>query len=129
MEEELLSAIREIFKEELNPIKSEITGVKNEITGVKNEISGIKIEMSGIKTRLANVEDEMIGMKNQIDETYEIVKALVEASEMNKTEHDAMMNDMSHIKDSVEKIKIDMYRVEEITANNWAEMTRMKQAR
>jgi septation ring formation regulator EzrA len=101
MDTELLSAIRAILNEELKPIKTEIEGIKTEMTG----------------------------MKNQIDETYEIVKALVEASEVNKAEHDAMMNDIAHIKGNVEKIKIDMYRVEEITANNWAEMTRMKQAR
>lgn len=101
MDSELLSAIREMLIEELKPIKTEIEGMKSEITG----------------------------MKNQIDETYEIVKALVEASEVNKAEHDVMMNDIAYIKGAVEKIKIDMYRVEEITANNWAEMTRMKQAR
>ncbi len=101
MDTELLSAIRAILNEELKPIKTKIEGIKTEMTG----------------------------MKNQIDETYEIVKALVEASEVNKAEHDAMMNDIAHIKGNVEKIKIDMYRVEEITANNWAEMTRMKQAR
>ncbi len=108
MDTELLSAIRDILNEELKPIKTEIAGMKTEIIGMKTE---------------------MTGMKNQIDETYEIVKALVEASEVNKAEHDAMMNDIAHIKGNVEKIKIDMYRVEEITANNWAEMTRMKQAR
>ncbi|MEA3423801.1 MAG: hypothetical protein U9Q80_08430, partial [Bacillota bacterium] len=117
------------MKTEITGIKTEITGIKTEITGIKTEITGIKTEISAIKTRLTNVEDGMIGIKNQIDETYEIVKALVEASEVNKAEHDAMMSDIAHIKGNVEKIKIDMYRVEEITANNWAEMTRMKQAR
>ena len=47
---------------------------------------------------LKPIKTEKTGMKNQIDETYEIAKELVEASLVNKAEHDTMINDIAHIK-------------------------------
>ncbi|MCT4607004.1 MAG: hypothetical protein N4A64_13055 [Marinisporobacter sp.] len=108
MEKELLLAIREILKEELKPLKNEIVGMKDEITGMKDEITG---------------------MKAKIDETYEIVKALEHSAQVNKAEHDSMSNDIAHIKGDIEIIKRDMYRVEEATANNWADIARLKQVK
>ncbi|MGF7057768.1 hypothetical protein [Brassicibacter mesophilus] len=108
MERELLSVIREMLKEELGPLKTEITD--------------IKIEMTGMKT-------EMTGMKNRMDETYEIVRALEHLSQVNKAEHDNVKNDIAYIKGDIETIKKGMYRVEEATANNWAEIARLKQAK
>ncbi|QZY55345.1 hypothetical protein [Crassaminicella profunda] len=101
MEKELLLAIREMLKEELNPLKNEIKDIKSEMTD----------------------------MKNRMDETYEIVKALEHSSKVNKAEHDHMLNDIAHIKGNVEIIKKDMYRVEEATANNWADIARLKQVK
>ncbi|MDK2918976.1 MAG: hypothetical protein PWQ37_1709 [Candidatus Petromonas sp.] len=62
MEKELISAIREMLKEELEPLK------------------------------------------NRMDETYEIVKALEHAAKVNKAEHDKMQNDITHIKGNIKTI-------------------------
>ncbi|MCT4619483.1 MAG: DUF5320 domain-containing protein [Marinisporobacter sp.] len=115
MEKELLLAIREMLKEELKSIKNEIADIKDEILGIKDETSGIK--------------DEISGMKAKMDKTYEIVKALEHSSQVNKAEHDSMSNDIAYIKGNIEIIKSDMYRVEEATANNWADIARLKQVK
>ncbi|QXM07383.1 hypothetical protein KVH43_03880 [Crassaminicella indica] len=89
---------------------------------MKDEISGMKDEISGIKNEIAY-------MKTRMDETYEIVKALEHSSQVNKAEHDSMLNDIAHIKGDIQIIKRDMYRVEEATANNWADIARLKQVK
>lgn len=101
MEKELLLAIREMLKEELKPLKDEIKDVKTEISS----------------------------MKSKVDETYEIVKTLEHLVQGNKAEHDQMKNDIAHIRGNIETIKRNMYRIEEATANNWADIARLKQAK
>lgn len=122
MENELLSSIREMLKEELKPIKNEIGGMKEEINTIKTDVSGMKEEVNTIKT-------DMNSMRLKLDETYDIVKALEHSSQINKAEHDSMVNDIAHIKGDTEAIKRDMARIEEATAHNWLDIAKLKQAR
>lgn len=84
MNKEDLKAIRELFKEELEPIKI------------------------------------------KLDETYQIVKALEHSAEVNKAEHDKMANDVIHIKGNVEALRKDISTVEIVTANNYADIAKLK---
>lgn len=65
-------------------------------------------------------------VESKLDETYQIVKALEHKSEVNKAEHDSMINDIAHIKGDVGAIKKDITNVEVITASNWADIAKLK---
>ncbi|RKD32361.1 hypothetical protein BET03_02990 [Thermohalobacter berrensis] len=89
----------------------------------------LKTEVNNLKIEVSNLKDETTKLKIKMDETYEIVKALEHSSQVNKADHDKMENDIAHIKGNMEAIKKDIYRIEEATANNWADIARLKQAK
>ena len=72
------------------------------------------------------LKEELEPIKTKIDETYQIVKALEHSAEVNKAEHDKMSNDISHIKGDVEAIRKDVSTVEIVTANNYADIAKLK---
>lgn len=49
-----------------------------------------------------------------------------EKFEVNKAEHDNMIVDIAEIKGDVKSIKKDLSQVEMVTANNWADIARLK---
>ncbi|EPY2273649.1 hypothetical protein ACXAUS_002517 [Clostridium sporogenes] len=65
-------------------------------------------------------------LENKVDENTQILRALEHSAEVNKSEHDKMYNDIVHIKGDVKVIKNDLCRVEEATANNWADIAKLK---
>jgi hypothetical protein len=82
-----------------------------------------------VLAKLDNIEKDVGGLKITVNENTQILKALEHSSEVNKAEHDKMSNDIAHMKGSIESIRQSLYRVEEATANNWADIARLKQAK
>ena len=83
MEEEqinkILTAMRVIVQEEVQPIKQEISGMKQEISemrqeidGIKEEISEIKQEIDGMKQEFKEIRKQMIELKQELLERIEI---------------------------------------------------------
>jgi septal ring factor EnvC (AmiA/AmiB activator) len=65
-------------------------------------------------------------LESKIDEHTQILRALEHSSEINKAEHDKMSNDIVHIKGDVEALRKDISTVEIVTANNYAEIAKLK---
>lgn len=65
-------------------------------------------------------------IESKVDENTQILRALEHSAEVNKAEHDKMDNDISHIKGDVEAIKKDLSTVEIVTANNYADIAKIK---
>lgn len=62
----------------------------------------------------------------KVDENTQILRALEHSAEVNKAEHDKMDNDILHIRGDVETIKKDLSTVEVVTANNYADIAKIK---
>lgn len=76
---------------------------------------------------LSNLLDEKLKpINDKLDEHTLILRALEHSAEVNKAEHDKISNDIAHIQGDIQEIKRDMYRVEEATANNWADIAKLK---
>jgi chromosome segregation ATPase len=78
-------------------------------------------------------EQRFTNLETQIAENTQILKALEHEPEVNKAEHDKLQNDIIHIQSDlarvievVDFIKKDLSRVEKETANNWADIARLK---
>ncbi len=72
------------------------------------------------------LKEELEPIKTKLDETYQVVKALEHSAEVNKAEHDKMANDIAHIKGDVEALRKDLSTVEIVTANNYADLAKLK---
>ena len=75
---------------------------------------------------LKNMQAQMNGMEAKIDEHTLILRTLEHLAQVNKAEHDQMSHDISSITGDVKSIKQDLAQVELVTANNWADIVRLK---
>lgn len=72
--------------------------------------------------------DKLDTLEVKLDENTQILRALEHKAEVNKAEHDKMSNDIAHIQGDVKSIKNVIDIVEQVTAQNWVDITKMKKA-
>ena len=72
-------------------------------------------------------------IKIQVTENTQILRALEHNEEINKSEHDKMQNDISHIegdlthvKNEIGAIRKDLTQVEIVTSSSWNEIAKLK---
>ena len=65
-------------------------------------------------------------LETKIDEHTLILRALEHSAEINKAEHDKISNDIAKIQGDVAGIRKDLSQVELVTANNWADIVKLK---
>lgn len=79
-----------------------------------------------LESKFDGLESKFDGLENKVDENTQILRALEHSSQVNKADHDNMGNDIAHIKGDIALIKKDLTFVEEATAKNWSDITRLK---
>lgn len=89
----------------------------------EDKILGILEEM---KSQLDENTQAVEGMKSQQDENTQILKALIHLAEVNKAEHDNMTHEIAEVLSEVKSLRRDLSTVEIITANNYADIARLK---
>ncbi len=72
------------------------------------------------------MQSDIKEIKSKQEETYQIVKALEHSAQANKADQDKMANDIVHIKGNVEALRKDLSTVEIVTANNYADIAKLK---
>ena len=75
---------------------------------------------------LKRLETKVDEIQTQQQEDHQILKALEHKAEVNKAEQDKMSNDITHIKGDVEALRKDISTVEIVTANNYADIAKLK---
>ena len=80
-------------------------------------------------SRLDSIDSRLNIMDMKLDEHSQILRALEHSSEVNKSEHDKMSNDIAHVSGNVESIKKDLTNVEIITSSNWNDIAKLKAVR
>lgn len=75
---------------------------------------------------LKRLETKIDGLETKIDEHTQILRALEHSAEVNKAEHDKISNDIAKIQGDVTGIRKDLSQVELVTANNWADIVKLK---
>ena len=79
-----------------------------------------------LETKFDNLETKVNGIETKLDEHTLILRALEHSAQVNKAEHDKMLNDIAKIQGDVAGIKKDLSQVELVTANNWADIVKLK---
>jgi len=105
MERELVEVIRNMLKEELQPIKVDVNRMKEDINGMKEDIRLIKVRQN---------------------EHGELMRILVDKAEVNKAEHDAVRHDMAKVLETVNSVRKDLAAVEIVTARNMENIAYLK---
>lgn len=102
------------------------------VTDVQDLKQGqIKLEQGQVKLEQGQTRLELgqSRLEAQVSENTQILKALERAAQVNKAEHDVMMNEIAQIKGDIVGIKKDLNLVEAVTANNWSNITLLKAAK
>jgi hypothetical protein len=75
---------------------------------------------------LKRLDEGQKRLETKLDEHTLILRALEHSAQVNKAEHDKMSNDIAKIQGDVAGIRKDLSQVELVTANNWADIVRLK---
>ena len=89
----------------------------------------LESKFDGLEIKFNGLENKFDGLESKFDENTQILRALEHSSEVNKAEHDKMANDITHIKGEVEALRKDISTVEIVTANNYADLAKLKAVR
>ena len=98
MDTELTESIREILKEELEPIKSDIKGLKEGQNNLKEQVQDLKTGQEEIKTMIGELDPK------------------------NANRH-------LELKESIDQLRKDLSTVEIVTASNYSDLARLKNAK
>jgi len=82
--------------------------------------------LSGLGTKMDSLETKVDNLETKLDEHTLILRALEHSAQVNKAEHDKMSNDIAKIQGDVAGIRKDLSQVELVTANNWADIVKLK---
>lgn len=96
---------------------------------LKNLVKDFQGFKQDIDKKFDSLESQVDSLKSQVQENTQILKSLEHSAQINKSEHDNMMNDIAHIKGDIEAIKKDLFVVEEVTAKNWADINSLKRVK
>lgn len=83
-------------------------------------------KLEPIKAKLDEHSAKLDEHSAKLDEHTQILRALEHLAQVNKAEHDKMANDIAHMKGDIESIKKGLASVELVTANNWADIAKIK---
>jgi len=79
-----------------------------------------------LETKVDSLETKVNSLETKLDEHTLILRALEHSAQENKAEHDKMSNDIAKIQGDVAGIRKDLSQVELVTANNWADIIKLK---
>ena len=79
-----------------------------------------------LETKIDKLETKVDNLETKLDEHTLILRALEYSAQVNKAEHDKTSNDIAKIQGDVTGIRKDLSQVELVTANNWADVVKLK---
>jgi len=82
-----------------------------------------------LENKMDSLETKVDILETKLDEHTLILRALEHSAQVNKAEHDKMSIDIAKIQGDVTGIKKDLSQVELVTANNWADIVKLKAVR
>ncbi|QIB27560.1 hypothetical protein [Caloranaerobacter azorensis] len=113
MNEELLNSIRAIIKEELKPVKVSIHNMEDDINSMKGDISGLKDGFDNMKVDIDSMKGDIKSIKTLQEEDHLILKALEHKAEINKAEHDKIINNLAHLNGKITNMKNTLKSIKE----------------
>ncbi|KGG80963.1 hypothetical protein Y919_03400 [Caloranaerobacter azorensis H53214] len=113
MNEELLNSIRAIIKEELKPVKVSIHNMEDDINSMKGDINGLKDGFDNMKVDIDSMKGDIKSIKTLQEEDHLILKALEHKAEINKAEHDKIINNLAHLNGKITNMKNTLKSIKE----------------
>ena len=125
MENQILEMLKSMDSK-FDKIDKRLDGIDKRLDGIDKRLDGIDKRLDKVEQRLDKVEQRLDGVEQRQDEMYTILRGMEEKFETNKAEHDRMSVDIAEIKGDVKTIRKDLSQVEMVTANNWADIAKLK---
>lgn len=110
----------------LSRIEKKVDYIQEELASNKEELGSVKVELGSVKEELGSVKEELKSVKSQQQEDHQILKNLEHNSNVNRAEHDNMANGIAYIKGELQALRKDLSTVEIVTANNYADIAKLK---
>lgn len=79
-----------------------------------------------LEEKLSSIKDDIKNIQTQQNESISILRSLEHKSQINKSEHDKLFNDMAKLSGTVENMRKDLSAVEVVTARNLENIAQLK---
>ncbi|HBG48686.1 MAG TPA: hypothetical protein DDW90_04135 [Cyanobacteria bacterium UBA9971] len=132
MENKILNAIEGLnkrfdnFEIRFDKLETRFDNFETDVKGLKNDVKDLNQKVDSVESKVGTIE-------KQTKENTQILQALMHSAEMNKAVQDKMaldtariQGDVIQIKSDVLAIRKDLSMVETITANNYADLAKLK---
>ena len=110
-------------------LENRFDNLENRFDNLENKFDNLENRFDNLENRFDNLENRFDNLESQTKENTEMLKSLLHSAEVNRAEHDKMMIGIAHLEGEVTSIKRDLSTVEVVTANNYAELAKLKTAK
>lgn len=136
MENKILHAL-ENLNGRFDNLENRFDNLENRFDNLENRLNSFETETNKrfnaidnnfdfIDKRFNSMDKRFDLQESQLKENTKILQALMHSAEVNKAEHDKMMVGIARIEGDVSGIKKDLSTMEVVTANNYADIARLK---
>lgn len=107
-------------------LSDQFKDLSGEVKILSSNYKDLSTEVKTLSSNYKGLSTEVKGLSAQVKENTDLLKGLEENAKVTRAEIDKISNYVVHIKGDVAAIKKDLCRVEEATANNWADIAKLK---
>ena len=125
MENEILQQILS----KLTSIESDVKDLKQGQDKLEQGQDKLADKVDKLEIRVVNLEDKVDAGLQQQKENTRLIKALIHSTEFSKAEYDSMNLTLAKIQGDTVAISRKINTLERVTADNWGEITILKDAR
>lgn len=79
-----------------------------------------------LKCKIIEISKNIRELKIAIEENNRILKSLQNSNRNNDIRDENETSDLTYLKQNIQQIRKDLYKIEESTAINWAEIAKLK---
>ncbi|MBS3971041.1 MAG: hypothetical protein KGZ94_13120, partial [Clostridia bacterium] len=107
-------------------VDNEIKSLKGNVEAVDNEIKSLKGNVEAVDNEIKFVKNDLELIKTQQKEDHLILKALEHKADINKAEHDQMLNNLAYMEGAVNNVKENIGAIKEIIGRHEVDITVLK---
>ncbi|MFD3157887.1 hypothetical protein ACFIJ5_13615 [Haloimpatiens sp. FM7330] len=89
-------------------------------------LKSMQSDMVSMKNDIKSTKEDIKGIKSTQEEHTQILRALEHKTEVISAQQENLKHEVAEIKGEVKSIRKDLSQVEIVTANNWADIAKLK---
>ncbi|WP_253201617.1 hypothetical protein [Clostridium sp. DSM 17811] len=125
MDKEILDILKEM-QSDMKSMQSDMKSMKSDMKSMQGDIKSMQGDIKLTQSDIKLTQSDIKSIKTTQEEHTQILRALEHKTDVISAEQENLKHEVFEIKGEVKSIRKDMSSVEIITANNWADIAKLK---